>query len=89
MAKQTQKEKAQVIVSKALSTFTKAIDEVKKANVILDAEAKKDEQKLKDITKQIENKYKQMDVVQSDKLNKEAEIIQNKELIAKLEKFTK
>lgn len=89
MAKQTQHQKAKGIVSKALGTFTKAIDEIKSANDILSAEASKDDQKLKDITKSIDDKYKQLDVVQSEKLNKESEIIQNKELIAKLEKFTK
>lgn len=89
MAKQTGQQKAKVIVSKALNTFTKAIEEVQKANDLLIDEVQNDEQKLKDITSSIEAKYKQLDAVQSDKMNKEAEIIQNKELIGKLEKFTR
>jgi len=89
MAKQTGRQKARDIVGKALTTFTKAIEEVKKANLLLSEEVTKDEQTLNGITKSIEDKYKQLDAVQSDKFNKEAEIIQNKELIAKLEKFTK
>lgn len=89
MAKQTGQQKAKGIVNKALGTFTKAIDEIKKANELLETEVAKDEQEMADVTKSIENKYTRLEYIQSEKINKVAEIRSNKDLIAKLEKFTK
>jgi hypothetical protein len=83
-----QQQKAKQIVQKATGTFSKAIEEVKKANELLEMAAEQDEKELVRITAEIESLYKKLDVVQADKLNKKAEVIQNKELIAKLEKFT-
>jgi hypothetical protein len=81
--------KARKIVGQATSTFTKAVDEVKKANVLLEKALLKDETDLDEISAEIHVLYEKLDAVQSDKIQKKAEIIQNKELIAKLERFTK
>jgi prefoldin subunit 5 len=83
-----QQQKAKQIVQKATGTFSKAIEEVNKAIALLESAAEQDEQTLKQITAQIEGLYKQLDTVQAEKLDKKAEVIQHKELIAKLEKFT-
>jgi hypothetical protein len=83
------KEKATKIVAGAINTFTKAIAEVEKANELLVVAVKSDEQELVSISKKVEDLYKKLDGVQAEKLNKKATIIQNKELIAKLEQFTK
>ena len=84
-----QQQKAKSIVTRAVGTFSNAIKEVAKANELLAVAVSEDEKELQKITQEIADAYKQMDVVQADKIQKEAEIIQNKELIAKLEKFTK
>lgn len=81
--------KAKKIVSKATSVFSKTIDEVKKANTLLEKAVQKDETDLDEISHEIHVLYDKLDAVQSDKINKKAEINQNKELIAKLERFTK
>jgi len=82
-------DKAKFIVEKSLSTFTKAIEEVNKANNLLQDAVDSDEKRLEEITKEINRKYKELDVVQSEKIDKIAEIRSNKDLIAKLEQFTK
>ena len=81
--------KAQKIVQGAVGTFATAIVEVQKANELLAVAVTADETSLEQITAQIASLYERMDVVQADKINKNAEIIQNKELIARLEKFTR
>lgn len=84
-----QQQKARNLVHNAVGTFTSAISAVNHANVILGEAVDADVAEMEVITKQIADSYKRMDVVQADKINKQAEIIQNKELIAKLERFTK
>lgn len=81
--------KAQKIVAGAVGTFTKAIEEVQKANGLLSSAIDVDAKEMEKISLEIKGLYERLDAVQSNKLNKEAEIIQNKELIAKLEKFVK
>jgi hypothetical protein len=81
--------KAKKIVSKATSVFSKTIDEVKKANTLLEKAVQKDETDMDEISHEIHVLYEKLDAKQSDKIQKNAEIIENKELIAKLERFTK
>jgi len=84
-----QQTKAQKIVNKALDTFSKAITEIEKANTLLDEAVKEDIKQLEALSVGIEHAKNTIKLVNAEKLNKEAEIIQNKELIAKLERFTK
>lgn len=79
--------KAKKIVESAVGSFANAINQINKANDILTAEVQADENKMLDITQKITDLYKQMDAVQADKIDKNATIIQNKELIARLDKF--
>lgn len=81
--------KAQKIVSGAVGTFAKAIADVTKANDLLVKDVIAKDEELIRITAQIEDAYKQLDIVQAEKLNTQSTIIQNKELIGKLEQFTK
>lgn len=82
-----QQAKAKKIVEGAVGSFSEAINKINKANEILTVEVQADENKMLDITKKITDLYKQMDAVQADKIDKNATIIQNKELIARLDKF--
>lgn len=82
-------DKAKKLVAGAVGTFTKAITEVEKANVILAEAIESDVKEMEHISSLINDLYVKLDEVQAGKLNKQAEVIQNKELIAKLEKFTK
>ena len=88
MRKKQPQVKAQKIVTNAVGTFSKAIDEVVKANEILEVAVTSDQQEMERITKEIEDAYTRLDEIQAEKLNKQSTIIQNKELIGKLEKFT-
>ena len=81
--------KAQKIVNGAVSTFSKAITEVEKANGLLSLAVASDVAEMERLTKLVEYTYARLDEIQANKINKEAEIIRNKELIIKLEKFTK
>lgn len=81
-------QKANTIVANAIGTFTQAITEVEKANVILAETVDLHNTELERLTKQIEDASKQMEIIQDEKINKIATIRCNKDLIAKLERFT-
>ncbi|MDF2010235.1 hypothetical protein [Priestia megaterium] len=84
-----QQVKAKKIVDSALGTFSKAVTEIEKANDLLSQEIEKDLAAMQEITTKIENLKSELDELQADKIGKDAEIIRNKELIYKLEKFIK
>jgi hypothetical protein len=80
--------KAKKIVNNAVGTFSIAITEVQKANNLLSDAVKADEKMLVTIEDTIKNLYKQIDIIQSDKIEKESEINNNIELMKKLAEFT-
>lgn len=83
-----QEQQANKIVSNAVGTFSQAITEVEKANVLLTKSVVIRNAEMERLTKQIEDAYKLLDIEQAEKLNALARINANKDLIAKLEQFT-
>jgi uncharacterized protein Yka (UPF0111/DUF47 family) len=81
--------KAKNIVDKSLQVFSDTINQIEKANDLLEKSIESDEVRMQALTAEINEKYQELDVIQADKLNKIAEIRSNKDLIAKLEKFVK
>jgi hypothetical protein len=81
--------KAKKIVDKSLQVFSDTINQIEKANDLLEKSIESDEVRMQALTAEINEKYQELDVLQADKLNKIAEIRSNKDLIAKLEKFVK
>lgn len=84
-----QQAKAKKIVDTALGTFSKAIAEIEKANEMLSQGIEKDMAAMQEVATKIDNLKAELDEIQAGKINKDAEIIRNKELIYKLEKFVK
>ncbi|MCS0827432.1 hypothetical protein NX029_26310 [Cytobacillus firmus] len=80
--------KAKKLVEGAVGTFSKAIEEVQKANDLLSEAVKADEKEIANLEAQIRNAYTKIDYVQSEKINKEKHILSNVELISKLAEFT-
>ncbi|CDQ21739.1 hypothetical protein [Halobacillus karajensis] len=81
--------KADKIVSNALGLFTKAIDEIDKAQAILEQGIEQDQAEEARISKEIDQKYTQLEQKREDRLQKDADLKQNESLKEKLKQFTK
>jgi uncharacterized protein Yka (UPF0111/DUF47 family) len=80
--------KAEKLVNVAVSTFSKAIEEVEKANALLESSILADGQRVEAIYSSIKSLTQQADQLNADSLNKQGRIKGNNELIEKLKQFT-
>jgi hypothetical protein len=78
--------KAEKLVNVAVSTFSKAIEEVEKANALLESSILADGQRVEAIYSK--SLTQQADQLNADSLNKQGRIKGNNELIEKLKQFT-
>lgn len=91
MAKQTkaikQGNKATNIKRTALTTFTKASESVKKANLLLDKAIDLSENELQTVEQEVKDLYIKLDIVQARKISLMEEKVANKLLITRLNNF--
>ena len=79
--------KANKIVQRATFVFGDAIEEVLRANKLLESEINEDQAKIQKARKEIESKQAEIDRLKNDQTSKRAQLAQNLDLIEKLKEF--